>query len=35
LESLGKGIEIHEMDDKLIYQAVNLLSEFHRQKTAG
>lgn len=35
LESLGKGIEIHEMDDKLIYQAVNLLSEFHLQKTAG
>lgn len=35
LESLGKGIEVHEMDHQLIYQAVDLLSEFYLQKTAG
>jgi len=35
LESLGKGIEVHEMDHQLICQAVDLLSEFHLQKTAG
>lgn len=31
LESLGTGVEIHEMDHQLIHQAVDMLSEFHIQ----
>jgi 3-dehydroquinate synthase len=31
LESLGKGVEIHEMDHKLIFEAVDILLEFHKQ----
>lgn len=31
LESLGKGVEIHEMDPKLIFEAVNMLLDFHKQ----
>lgn len=31
LEALGKGVEIHEMDHALIYEAVELLLEFHKQ----
>jgi 3-dehydroquinate synthase len=31
LEALGKGIEVHQMDEQLIHQAVDMLSEFHIQ----
>ena len=31
LESLGKGVEVHEMDYQLIHQAVDILSELHFQ----
>ncbi|MFT4857643.1 MAG: 3-dehydroquinate synthetase [Algoriphagus sp.] len=34
LESLGKGVEIHEMDPKLIFEAVNMLLDFHNQHNA-
>jgi 3-dehydroquinate synthase len=34
LESLGKGVEIHEMDHELIFEAVDLLLEFHEQHNA-
>lgn len=33
LESLGKGVEVHEMDHQLIYEAVDLLSQFHLKQT--
>lgn len=32
LEKLGKGIEVHEMDEKLIYQSVDLLQSFHEKE---
>jgi len=35
LEALGKGIEVHEMDESLIHQAVDMLSEFHHQQQSG
>ncbi|WP_075348642.1 3-dehydroquinate synthase [Algoriphagus marinus] len=35
LEALGKGIEVHEMDEQLIHQAVDILSEFHHQQQSG
>lgn len=31
LASLGKGMEIHEMDHELIFKSVDILSEFHDQ----
>ncbi len=34
LESLGKGVEIHEMNPKLIFEAVNILLNFHNQHNA-
>lgn len=34
LESLGKGIEIHEMDHGLIYEAIEILVTFHNQNSS-
>ena len=32
LESLGKGFEVHEMDDALVLEAINYMNSYSNQK---
>jgi 3-dehydroquinate synthase len=35
LESMGKGVEVHQMDDDLILQSIDQLKLFHQEKVAA